>query len=108
MYCGKENDVKKILNQNDGKITRLENNAKSLSTEYIEKKDADSRSHIALVITYGFVIFLAIILIGAPCYNATIGSQTPLDIDGLLKVFGSLYGTTFGFVLGYFFKGHNN
>lgn len=70
-------------------------------------RDSRNRSKIALILTWSFVIIVAIIIIGPPIYNATIGTNTPVDQNRLLEVFSSLFGTILGFVLGYYFKDKN-
>lgn len=72
------------------------------------KQDNRNRSKIAFILTIAFVVIAIIIIIGAPIYNATIGKETPIDINGTLSSFGSLFGTALGFVLGYYFKDKNN
>lgn len=73
-----------------------------------EHKDK-TRSKIALVFTYGYFITIAICLVGVPLYNAIIGNfklnTPPLDLKDTILVIGSTLGSTFGFVLGYYFKG---
>lgn len=68
------------------------------------KQDSKSRSRIAYGFTFAFIALLAVILIGGPIYNATLGVNTPIDITDMLSSFVSLFGTPLGFVLGYYFK----
>ena len=68
------------------------------------KLDNKSRSKIAYWLTIAFIALAAVIIVGAPVYNATIGKDSQIDIGKLLNGFGVLFGTAFGFVLGYYFK----
>lgn len=68
------------------------------------KLDNKSRSKIAYWFTIAFISLSAVIIVGAPIYNATIGRDTQIDIGDLLNSFGALFGTALGFVLGYYFK----
>lgn len=72
------------------------------------KQDNKSRSRIAYGFTFAFIVLMAVILVGGPLYNATIGRQSPLDINELLSSFVAQFGTPLGFVLGYYFKDKNS
>lgn len=90
--------------ETDSSIERSIAEVKALAEVKNENRDSESRSSIARIITVSFVCLTALILIGVPVYNATIGREFQIDISDLLGTFGSLYGTALGFVLGYFFK----
>lgn len=70
------------------------------------KKHKDTkRAHIAMVFVYGYMITIAIIIVGAPLFNAVFtDSKEPLDIERVLAQVGSLIGAPLGFVIGYYFK----
>lgn len=70
------------------------------------KKHKDTkRAHIAMVFVYGYMITVAIIIVGAPLFNAILaGSREPIDIERILAQVGSLIGAPLGFVIGYYFK----
>lgn len=69
-----------------------------------KRQDNTSRSRIAYWLTIAFIALAAIIIVGIPIYNATIGANVQLDISDVLSSFGSIFGTALGFVLGYYFK----
>lgn len=72
-------------------------------------QDNTSRSRIAYGFAFGFVGIILLILIGGPIYNASIGKETPIDVQETLTSFMAQFGTPLGFVLGYYFKDkHNN
>lgn len=73
-----------------------------------EHKDK-TRSTIALIFTYGYFGVIILGLVGVPIYNSIIACYSydmqPLDLKDTILVIGSILGSTFGFVLGYYFKG---
>jgi hypothetical protein len=87
----------------DDKLRKLEAEAEVA----IRQQDNTSRSKIAMVLTVAFVVFIFVILVGVPVYNAVAGEQYLISIPDTLSSFGSLFGTALGFVLGYYFKDKN-
>lgn len=85
----------------------LYENMKTKADTDIKRQDSKSRSRIAIILTLTFVALTAVIIIGGPIYNATIGTESKIDIPQTLGAFGSLFGTVLGFVLGYYFKERN-
>lgn len=69
----------------------------------INRQDNTSRSRIASRLTWAFIVAVFVIIIGVPLYNAVLAKKE-LDVVQILASFGSLFGTSLGFVLGYYFK----
>lgn len=91
----------KFLND---RIGRLGQRAKDEKFDPQKHKDT-KRAQIALVFVYGYMVTIAIIIIGAPLFNAYFtSSKEPLDIERILSQVGSLIGAPLGFVIGYYFK----
>src|SRR5687767_14383630 len=63
-----------------------------------------TRDIIARTVVQMFFLLLAIILIGAPLYNANVASELKLDLPDLLQQYSSILGPVLGFVIGYYFK----
>lgn len=68
------------------------------------KLDSKSRAKIAFVFSIAFVSITGAIIIGVPIYNIFVPEGKMISIPELLSSFSSLFGTTLGFVLGYYFK----
>ncbi|MBF9434647.1 hypothetical protein HA133_01690 [Mycobacteroides chelonae] len=91
----------KFLND---RIGRLDQRAKEEKFDPKKHKDT-KRAHIALVFVYGYMALVAIIIVGAPLFNAFFtSSKEPLDVERILSQVGSLIGAPLGFVIGYYFK----
>lgn len=74
------------------------------SFDHLEHTDK-SRKHISFVFVYGYIIVIAVIVIGVPLYNRWIlNNPEPLELDRLLSQVGALIGSPLGFVVGYYFK----
>lgn len=85
-------------------LSRLQNKTRETKFDRVRHKDT-KRSHIAMVFVYGYMITVAIIIIGAPVYNAIVLSQPEgIDIERILAQVGTLLGSPLGFVIGYYFK----
>lgn len=79
-------------------------NEKKPSFDHLEHTDK-SRKHIAFVFVYGYIIIVAIIIIGVPLYNSLALKQPDsLELDKILAQVGALIGSPLGFVVGYYFK----
>lgn len=86
------------------RVARLGNRVKEEKFDAKKHKDT-KRAHIAMVFVYGYMITVAIIIIGGPLFNAVFtNSKNPLDIERILAQVGSLIGAPLGFVIGYYFK----
>lgn len=73
------------------------------------KQEGDTRKQIALVFVAGYFGLFTIILIGTPIYNAlVVENPNQVDLENTLQIFGTLIGTSLGFVVGYYFKSQNN
>lgn len=72
------------------------------------RQDNTSRSKIAYIFTWGFIVLIAVILVGGPLYNATIGQESPVDVNQVMSSFVGQFGAPLGFVLGYYFKDKNS
>ncbi len=89
------------------RISRLSQLGKRVKEEKFDpKKHKDTkRAHIAMVFVYGYMLIVAIVIIGAPLFNAAFtNSKEPLDVERILAQVGSLIGAPLGFVIGYYFK----
>lgn len=67
-------------------------------------RDSQYRSRIALILTWAFIIMIAVIIIGVPICNFFLEKEAQIDQGRLLESFNSIFGTILGFVLGYYFK----
>lgn len=67
-----------------------------------EHKDK-TRSHIAKLFSWGYLIIIAVAMIGAPIYN--IWAKEVVEPRDLLITLSSVIGSPFGFIIGYYFKG---
>jgi hypothetical protein len=77
---------------------------KKPSFDHLEHTDK-SRKHIAYVFVYGYMITVAVIIIGVPLYNAiALHMPSNLELDKILAQVGALIGAPLGFVVGYYFK----
>jgi hypothetical protein len=77
---------------------------KKPSFDHLEHTDK-SRKHIAFVFVYGYIILVALIVIGVPLYNAiALNKPDSLELDKILAQVGALIGSPLGFVVGYYFK----
>ncbi len=89
------------------RVSRLSQLGKRVKEEKFDpKKHKDTkRAHIAMVFVYGYMLIVAIVIIGAPLFNAAFtNSKEPLDVERILAQVGSLIGAPLGFVIGYYFK----
>jgi hypothetical protein len=89
------------------RVSRLSQLGKRVKDEKFDpKKHKDTkRAHIAMVFVYGYMLIVAIVIVGAPLFNAAFtDSKEPLDVERILAQVGSLIGAPLGFVIGYYFK----
>lgn len=84
----------------------------SINPKFDPKQHKDkTRSAIALIFTWGYFGIILIGLVGVPVYNFLIiyflpqGQLPTLDLKDVILTIGGILGSTFGFVLGYYFKG---
>ena len=73
------------------------------------KQEGDTRQQIARIFVIGYFGLFALILMGVPAYNALIiENPSQIDLENTLQIFGTLIGTSLGFVVGYYFKSQSN
>jgi hypothetical protein len=86
------------------RVSRL--GARVKEEKFDPKKHKDTkRAHIAMVFVYGYMLLVAIVIVGAPLFNAVFtDSKDALDVERILSQVGSLIGAPLGFVIGYYFK----
>lgn len=70
----------------------------------VEYKDR-TRSKIALFVVREYFTLVAVILIGVPIYNIFVRQELVLSVSDLLSTLSGILSGTFGFVVGYYFKG---
>jgi prolipoprotein diacylglyceryltransferase len=80
-----------------------------LDQRNIAELEDETRDFIAKRTLSAFFWLLAIILVGAPIYNAIItanhlNDNLLIDLSDLLQQYGSILGPVLGFVIGYYFK----
>lgn len=96
------------INNNNGVIGGNSNSRmdKMLAGAEVDNitRGSKSRSKIAFLFAISFVVISAIIIVGSLIYNLCVPIEKMTDIDRLLTSFGSLFGTSLRFVLGYYFK----
>lgn len=93
-----------VMKSLESKIDKL--GKRSKEEKFDPKKHKDTkRAQIAMVFVWGYIALVAIIIVGAPLFNAILaGSKEPIDIERVLSQVGSLIGAPLGFVIGYYFK----
>lgn len=94
------------LNIDIGILDKLIENTSSSSPPPFnaEKFVHEVRGQIALFFTKGFFYLVGITLIGIPTYNIFVEGDKILNLKDILLAMSGILGTSFGFIMGYYFK----
>ena len=91
-------------------LKALEKKAKQPEPKYNSQEFNDrTRSKIALFLTRAYVAVIIGVIFGIPFYNAHLPTGfLPIDIKDALLAVSGIFGSTYGFVIGHYFKASNN